>query len=278
MALTVLATPSPAEVLQEAGGFLQSDAVRHNLILTLLHARVANPMPGRYWVVRSDGEPVGVAFQSPVDYFATVTPMPPEAVVALVDVVVESGVVLPGVNAEAATAARFAGHWTERTRSAARPHQGQRIYEAERVAAARAVGGSLRLAATADRDLLLRWFEGFATDTGGGGSSGAAEAVDRRLPAGHLWLWDDSGPKAMAGLSAPVSGVVRVGPVYTPPELRGHGYASALVGSLSEAVLGDGNRCILYTDLANPTSNAIYRSLGYRAVAEGLIYRFGEPS
>lgn len=276
MAFEVVATDSPAEVLEEARDLLQSD-VRHNLILSLLQARVEHPMLGRYWIVRSDGKPVGVGFQSPVEYFATVTPMPLEAVVALVDTIADSGVVLPGVTGEAATAARFAGHWTERTRSAAHPHQGQRIYEVAQVLPARSVGGHVRSASEADRDLMVLWFEGFGADTGGTGPSGAAEAVDRRLGGGQLWLWDDAGPKAMAGLSPPVGGVVRVGPVYTPAELRGRGYASALVGSLSNRVRVAGDRCILYTDLANPTSNAVYRALGYRAVAEGLIYRFGEP-
>jgi predicted GNAT family acetyltransferase len=74
-----------------------------------------------------------------------------------------------------------------------------------------------------------------------------------------------------------VATVVRVGPVYTPPERRGSGYASALVAATSSAALADGHRCILYTDLANPVSNSIYRALGYRAVAEGLRYRFDPP-
>ena len=79
----------------------------------------------------------------------------------------------------------------------------------------------------------------------------------------------------MCGLTAPAEGVVRVGPVYTPPELRGRGYASALVATVSADVRAAGNRGILYTDLENPTSNSIYRNIGYRAVSEVLSYEFG---
>ncbi|CAN5840980.1 hypothetical protein BH23ACT1_BH23ACT1_07330 [soil metagenome] len=43
---------------------------------------------------------------------------------------------------------------------------------------------------------------------------------------------------------------------------------------MSEHVLSQGLRCILYTDLGNPTSNTIYRSVGYVAVAEALRYDF----
>jgi predicted GNAT family acetyltransferase len=73
-----------------------------------------------------------------------------------------------------------------------------------------------------------------------------------------------------------VCDVERLGPVYTPPERRGRGYASAVVAAMSRAVLGAGNRCILYADLDNPTSNAIYRALGYSAVAEALRYGFDD--
>ena len=63
--------------------------------------------------------------------------------------------------------------------------------------------------------------------------------------------------------------------VYTPPERRRRGYAGACVAALSAAALDVADECILYAQLANPTSNGLYRRLGYEAVAEGLIYRFG---
>ena len=274
MAEQVLATNAPGEVLEEAAGFLASDPVRHNVILTLLHARVAYPEAGRYWIVSVDGQVVGVVFQSPVHFIATVTPMPIGAVAAVVDAIVDQGVELPGVSGEAATAARFAGHWTERTRSAAVPVQGQRIYEVEQVLPAAPARGALRQATSQDRDLIITFVQNFQAETGDAVVD-ATEVVDRRLPAGHFWLWDNEDePVTMAALSDPVGAVVRVGPVYTPPDHRNCGYASALVATVSSAVRGEGQRCVLYTDLGNPTSNAIYRAIGYRAVAEVLRYDF----
>ena len=62
---------------------------------------------------------------------------------------------------------------------------------------------------------------------------------------------------------------IRVGPVYTPPELRGRGYASNLVAAASQAALDDGRRALfLFTDLANPTSNRIYQAIGYEPVRD----------
>jgi predicted GNAT family acetyltransferase len=99
--------------------------------------------------------------------------------------------------------------------------------------------------------------------------------VERRLEAGHFWLWEDGGPVSLAANTEPVEGVVRLHFVYTPPERRNRGYAGgACVAGLSGRMQGAGHRCILYTDLGNPTSNSVYRRIGYRAVAEGLRYRF----
>ena len=273
MAVEVVCGEDPGWVLHEAGAFLASDPVQHNLILTLLYERVAYPEPGRYWVATDGGAVVGVAFQSPLDFFASLTPTSPEAVAALVDVIAESAVTLPGVIGEAATAARFAGQWTERRGSAAFPVEGQRIYELVRAPQATAAGGRMREATLDDRDLILAWTRSFFIDVGEDARD-LEPMVERRLEAGQFWLWEDSGPASMAANSEPVEGVVRVQAVYTPPERRNRGYAGACVAGLSERMQEAGYHCILYTDLGNPTSNSVYRRFGYRAVAEGLRYRF----
>jgi uncharacterized protein len=102
--------------------------------------------------------------------------------------------------------------------------------------------------------------------------------VDRRLAGDDegLWLWDDDGPVSMAGFGGATPNGIRIGPVFTPPELRGRGYASALVASLSEWLLHHHGRrfCFLYTDLANRTSNEIYRRIGYERVCDSAVIRF----
>jgi predicted GNAT family acetyltransferase len=273
----VEATDDPAEVLDRAGAFLATDPVRHNVILTLLHSRVGSTTPGRYWTVETGRAVTGVVFQSPLSFVATVTPMPGPEVEAVVDAIVEQGVRLPGVNGVAATAARFAGQWTERTKSSATPSQGQRIYEVSRVEPTRAPAGECRPAGEADRELLIGWFDEFGEEaTPNNPPSDSAKVVDHRLGLGQLFVWDDGRPVAMTGISAPVAGGARVGPVYTPKPDRNRGYASALVGRVSADALAGGQRCMLYTDLGNPVSNSVYRALGYRAVDEVLVYRFTE--
>jgi uncharacterized protein len=273
MAVEVVLSEDPRWALTEAGVFLASDPVLHNLILTLLQERLAYPEPGRYWMAKDGDIVVGVAFQSPLDFAATLTPMRPEVVAAVVDAIVEAGVTLPGVIGEAATAARFAGQWTERRGSAAFPVEGQRIYEFARMPEREVIGGHFRKASANDRDLVVAWMRGFYVDVGQE-ARGHEPVVERRLAAGQFWLWEAGEPVSMAANSKPVEGVLGVQAVYTPPDRRNRGYAGACVGDLSRRMRNEGYRCILYTDLGNPTSNSVYRRIGYSAVAEALRYRF----
>jgi hypothetical protein len=93
MELKVLFSEDPAFVLRRADEFLSSTAVVHNLVLSILHARVVYADPGRYWIAVYGEETVfGVVVQSPLEYPATLTPMEPRAVLAMVDAIAEAGV------------------------------------------------------------------------------------------------------------------------------------------------------------------------------------------
>jgi uncharacterized protein len=279
MELKVLFSEDPAFVLGRADKFLSSEPVLHNLILSILHSRVAQRDPGRYWMALDGEESVGVVLQSPLEYPATLTPMRPWAVQAIVDAIAEAGVTLPGVNGDAATAASFAGQWSERFKSAAVPFQGTRLYELLELGEVPSTEsylqqGHLRQAGAGDRRLMILWIRAFQDEIGESANDTELR-VDRALAAGQIWLWDQNGETTSMALGRePVQGVVRLSGVYTPPEKRKHGYAGACVHGLSKHLLGRGHRCILYTDLGNPTSNSIYRRIGYKAVAEALRYRF----
>ena len=270
----MLFSEDPAFVLERADKFLSSEPVLHNLILTILHARVVRGDPGRYWVALHGEKSVGVVVQSPLEYPAVLTPMGPQAVVALVDAIAEAGITLPGVNGDAATAASFAGQWSERCKSAAAPFQGMRLYELSELGEAPYTESCLRQAGSADRSLVTLWTRAFQEEIGESAND-IELRVDRGLAAGEIWLWDQDGDTTSMALGRdPVQGVVRLSGVYTPPGKRKRGYAAACVYALSKHLRDRGYRCILYTDLSNPTSNSIYRRIGYKAVAEALRYRF----
>jgi predicted GNAT family acetyltransferase len=274
MEFRVLFSEDAGFVLRSAEEFLSSEPVLHNLILSILHARVASGDPGRYWIAFHGERAVGVAVQSPLDFPATLTPMEPRAVLAIVDAIAEAGATLSGVNGDAATAASFAGQWGERCKSAATPHMGMRLYELLELGEVPRTEGQLRQAGPSDRDLMIQWTRAFQNEIGESANDTELR-VDKGLAAAQLWVWDQNGEtKSMAVGREPVQGVVRLSGVYTPPEKQRHGYAAACVYALSKHLCAGGYRCVLYTDLANPTSNSIYRRIGYRAVAEALRYRF----
>ncbi len=187
---------------------------------------------------------------------------------------------VPGINAEPLTARAIAEAWAQVTGGSTQC----RMREAAHVLGVgreppRPARGRLRVAARDDRDLLIEYERAFVVEAGVGVPGQEAETVDRRLAAGSQFLWEQDGPVATVVVAALIAGTARIGPVYTPPEHRRCGYASSAVAALSRHLLSSGaRRCMLYTDLANPTSNAIYAAVGYRRFGECEWHGFQAPS
>ena len=272
----VRSTADAGTALAEAGDFLRARPVENNLVLTLLGQRVAKADHGRYWWAGRGGDVVGFALLSPRSFRAVVSPAGVEVVDALVECMAEEAPGLPELISDAATAAAFAGRWAERRRVPAFPVEGQRIYRLGALRHPTGVPGRLRRAWASERELLVTWAQGFL-DASGPGPFDAGHITDHQLEERRLWMWERDGrPVSMAVASTPAAGVARIAFVYTPVEHRSQGYAAACVAALSARVLeGDADTCILYTQLSNPTSNAIYRRIGYEPMMEALIYRFG---
>jgi len=172
-----------------------------------------------------------------------------------------------------AAARTIAERWSERTGRAAVSVMRERIFRLDRVAPPRPAPGRCREAEERDRALLISWFAAFNAEALPHAlPSDLAEQADRFLRrAGRVaYLWEDDGEVvSLAGVGGPTPRGIRIGPVYTPPELRGRGYASNLVATISQLQLDTGRSfCFLFTNVANPTSNAIYEAIGYAPVAE----------
>jgi hypothetical protein len=183
---------------------------------------------------------------------------------------------LPGVSAQPATARAIATAWERRTGGRASCRMREAMHSLTDVRdPPRSASGGLRLAQDSERELLNAWEEAFCIEAGVGVPGQAARSVQARLEGGGLFVWDDEGPVMALSLSPTIAGVARIGPVYTPPEKRCRGYASSAVAAVSRLALGaDAHRCMLFTDLANPTSNKIYASVGYERFADWEEYVF----
>ena len=278
--IEVTRTDDAAAFLAKADELLLADEARHNLILGI--AGTVRDSPDLYplrsfWLARHGSEVVGAAMRTPPYNLILARPSLPAALEALAGAVSEE---LPGVVGAVPESEEFAELWAARAGVRARTHMRQGVYALEQVEPLSAVPGSPRVATVDDRELALRWWLAFGDEVlhvGRPGRETAGAMLDHRLasPRSGILLWEDDGePVSLAGWGGPTPNGIRVGPVYTPPELRGHGYATALTAELSQRLLDgrlfEGGRrfCFLYTDLANPTSNAIYERIGYRRVAE----------
>jgi predicted GNAT family acetyltransferase len=118
-------------------------------------------------------------------------------------------------------------------------------------------------------ELITKWVDAFSSEIGEQ-SSHARAVAESVIGPQRLFIWDTpTGPASIAAWARPTPNGVGINLVYTPPELRGNGYASNCVAALSQHLLDSGKRfCTLYTDLANPTSNKIYRNIGYKHVCD----------
>lgn len=153
----------------------------------------------------------------------------------------------------------------------------QRLFRLDGLIPPTGVPGSARRAGTRDRPLLLDWYRAFAEEAEAR-SMDLERSVDRMLASGGAWIWLDAEPVSLAVRRAPAEGSARVGPVYTPPQCRGHGYGSAVTAVATQDILDDSAIPVLFTDLANPTSNAIYQRLGYRPVGDYVSVAVGPPA
>ena len=186
-------------------------------------------------------------------------------VAALVDAILAAGRRPTAVNGARRWSEPFAEAW-EAAGARAQIGRDMRAFELRRVIRPRAPGGRARSATADDAEVLIRWAIAFGDDIGETVTVEDAERmVGRLLRLGDLLLWEvGDEPVSMAAVMrrTPLSSTVAL--VYTPPHLRGRGYASAVVAQLSQRELDRGAEwCSLFTDLANPTSNHIYAELGY---------------
>jgi len=262
----------PAVFLAAASPLLLADEARHNLMLGI--AGTLRDHPSHYpdyglWLAEDGSETVGAALRTPPHNLVVARPRHDSALEALAAAIDDE---LPGVGSAQPEADAFAAAWAAKTGAKPRTHRAQGLFALERVQHPPTISGRMRDAGAADRPLLLDWFEAFAEEAIGEspGPESAAHTVDHRLEAEQagVSLWEDGRPVSLASFGNPTPNGIRIGPVYTPPEYRRRGYASALVAELSERLLAGRRFCFLFTDLANPTANRIYEQIGYRRVCE----------
>jgi len=265
---------SPAAFLARAEAWLMRTEVENNVMLGLamaLRERRGSPAP---WLVtmESAGEVVACALRTPPRGLLLSRAAPDALECLLAELASEAGS-LPSAIGPEPTAGDFARLWSSAWGRPARARVRQRLYELRRVLDAGRAEGRLRPAVEADFATVRRWVGAFLGEATPQDPASPAELARERLEAGRLFLWEDGRPVSMAGTTGGTPNGHRLSLVYTPPAARGRGYATACVAALSSRLLAAGaGYCCLYTDLANPISNAIYQRIGYRPIGDAAEY------
>jgi predicted GNAT family acetyltransferase len=259
---------------------LTSSPAEHTVSLTVIETVRA----GRRWSdepmlfgwYEEAGEVRGAVFRTPpFEWLLAV--VPEEATADLVAVLRSANADVPGVNGDVAGVDRFAAAWTAATGQRATITLALDLYELGTLRHPDPPpAGRARPAEEADLDVAIRFYSGFQDETPTP-STDVLPLVRERMDDRRLWLWEDGAGvvASLAARTAAVAGVSRIAPVYTPPEHRRHGYATAVTAACTaDALARDAERVVLYTDVADPSANAMYQRIGFRPIGGRRVVQF----
>jgi GNAT superfamily N-acetyltransferase len=280
----------PDAFLAAARNLLATEPVEGTVMVTVsdrLRRELADglPLPTAFpvwWVVERDdrGQVVGAGMRT-----APFEPHPVylmrlriEAAEQLARTLHERGELVRGVNGSLPAVEAFAAETTRIAGASYHVAEHTRLWVLGELHEPAPPPGRLRLAEERDVDQVVAWYDAFGRDAAEqAGRSSPHPAPDenhdsilRRIADGTVWVWNDASGVLVhvTGASRPIFGVSRIGPVYTPREQRGRGYAGATVAAVSRRLLDEDARVCLFTDQANPVSNALYERLGFRPVVD----------
>lgn len=267
------------DFLAAAGAWLAAHEARFNLLYAIADRLAANPAHGDAYFasVRDGADVVGAALMTP-PYPMLVTDVPAAAMAPLVDDLVRHGFAPTGVTGPWDHVQAFADLWCPPRDLVATTRVEMRAHALERVEGTRTTRGAMRIATLDDLERATAWTVAFFDDVRSPSHEDPRAQATRWIEDGPLVFWDVPTSRegsrgretvAMAAVVGRTPNGRRIAAVYTPPEHRRHGYGEAVVAALTQHVLDQGvRRCFLYTDAANPTSNALYRRIGYVPVQD----------
>ncbi|HEY9690619.1 MAG TPA: GNAT family N-acetyltransferase [Oculatellaceae cyanobacterium] len=259
--------------------YLLQHQAEHNLLLGITNTLVSDPdrylKPPFLATVDAQDSIVAVAIQTPPYKLVLSKVKELDALKLIATYLSQNHKSLPGVSGLVTESQSFAQIWQELTGQTYQLTMQLRIHQLTSVQPVATAKGCLRLATFIDRAFLLEWFKDFVDEAVASSLEDAERFIDYSIRKQTLFVWENSIPVSFACGSLSAGYAARIGPVYTPPQYRRQGYATACVAALSQHLLDRGcDSCYLFTDLANPTSNHIYQEIGYRPVCDWHDYSF----
>ncbi|WP_299402128.1 GNAT family N-acetyltransferase [Acaryochloris sp. IP29b_bin.148] len=259
--------------------YLLRHPAEHNLLLGIQSALMRVPeafsTPPDLLLVELAGEIQAVGTRTPPYNFVLSRVQDLDALDIIADYFHRASTSLSGINSFVGEAQTFSQVWKTLTGHSSTLKMHLRIHQLTQVRGPGTAQGYLRVATKRDRKQLLQWSEAFSLETFDALETDIERILDLQIKHQNLYVWCDRKLVSMVVGRVSQPGGGRIGPVYTPPEFRRRGYATTCVAAVSQMLLDRGaQRCCLFTDITNPTSNHIYHTIGYEAVCDWYDYRF----
>lgn len=288
--ISLTSYPAAAPFLERVQAELETQEARNGLMLGIAMACAKNPQAfGKkepYFATVQDhqDELVCAAIMTPPH--GPVVYLPGDelndceraAIVAIARDLASKERSIPGVQSTSAAAVVFADWWSKQHGLLYDLDTALRAFECREVTLPATMSpGVMRVATETDIELVTAWSHAFHEEAldKPADDERLQERIPERIKNGTYFVWDNNGPVSLTGIGRPTERSLAIGPVYTPPEHRGCGYASCTVALVSQQILDQGKAfCTLFTNLENPTSNKIYQRIGYRAVGDFKMFRF----
>lgn len=270
--------PDAREYWAKVGDFLLRHEAENCLAIGVAQTIIDYPdRHSKYhlFTIEADGDTLGCGWMTPPHPLG-LTAVPSDAIPLLIEYA-RSIAPIFGVFGPVPTATAFERAWCAATSCSVASTMTQRLFTLSSLTWAPSVEGTFRVATEADRALLEDWQHAFTIECKvPGDRQTAIDAVHHGLQTASRYVWQvGSDVVSMVSFAGPTPSGIRINGVYTPPEHRGRGYASAVVAAMSQKLLDEGRKfCLLRTDLSNPTSNAIYQRLGYQPVSDSRFVAF----
>ena len=270
-----------AEFYDKIRNFQSERSIENDLMLGLTYLLVEDPnhfdTEPFLMTVEEKGETALCAFMTPPwNMLVNSKDESVEPMEYLIDYLLENGISIPGVNGPANISGRFAQIWCENTGDDFKLHMETRLFIIKKVESIRRSHGEMIKADMGHLEILKEWGKRFHNDVGMKISDDfLRKHAEYGIKTGNAFLWIDEEPVCMTFRERAHEDGISIGYVYTPEQFRNRGYATNLVASVSQLSLDtEYSYCSLFTDLANPTSNSIYRKIGYRPVCDYNHYNF----
>ena len=268
--------------LEEVGDALYSRETVNNLILGVSERLVTNPSAYEnpfFAAVRKgkEGEVMVSAVMTPPHNLILAGGKNfDQGLSILIAYLQKSQIEIPGVIGPVQIVEGFVKHWKRIMRESGEIKMHQRVYELRTVRMPPLPEGHFRIAFLEETQTFAKWLRAFSKEALGEGAGDALGRAKALIADGKVFVWQNNGSAvSMAMKTRPIAHAITIGSVYTPPEHRRQGYATALVARLSQHLLDSGYRFInLFTDLENPTSNSIYQKIGYHPVCDFRMITF----